>query len=357
MNLVQPRTGIPALLAAVAVIIAAIFAYRVANAQEEVHVDAGDGETGYAVNLFLPKEVTVATGDTVTWDFPWFEPHSVTYGTPDGDPTMPSVPLDAPHEFDGSSYFSSGLLAPEFSDVTTFSVVFTTAGSYEIYCAIHPFMTGTVNVVDSGDVDSQDDLDARAAAEYAPALAALKTMGTQLAAAPFTSTANADGTKTWDAVVSGANTDGDVMQFFPPAAAIKAGDSLKWINNTPVPHTVTFNMQQYPGGDPFAVPRSANTTFDGTGFTNSGIIGLNFPNGTTYELKFSKAGTYAYICILHANQGMVGTVTVGEADAPQPPATGSGSAVGSGIDYAWYLAGALLVIAGSTSVLAAARRR
>jgi hypothetical protein len=115
-------------------------------------------------------------------------------------------------------------------------------------------------------------------------------------------------------------------------------------------------MQEYPGGDPFAVPRSSNTTFDGTGFTNSGIIGVDFPDGTSYALKFSKAGTYNFVCILHANQGMAGTVTVGEADAPQPPATGMGTGGTGGINYAWYLAGAILLVAGSVPLLAAARR-
>jgi plastocyanin len=340
-----------------ALAMAAPFAIRKAIATEhEVNVKAGGGETGYAVNLFLPSDVTVNTGDTVTWGFDWFEPHSVTYGTPTGDPTMPSVPLDAAHEFDGSSYFSSGLLGEEFSEVTTFSVTFMNAGNYDIYCAIHPFMTSTVNVVDSGTVDTQEELDARGAAEYGPALAELKTLQGQLAAAPFTSTDNGDGTKTWNAVVSGATMSGDVMQFFPPSAGIKAGDTLRWTNSTPVPHTVTFNMQEYPGGDPFAVPRSSNTTFDGTGFTNSGIIGVDFPDGTSYALKFSKAGTYNFVCILHANQGMAGTVTVGEADAPQPPATGMGTGGTGGINYAWYLAGAILLVAGSVPLLAAARR-
>jgi plastocyanin len=338
--------------------LAAPFALKsVIAAGNEVTVRAGDGETGYAVNLFLPQDITINTGDTVTWDFPWFEPHSVTYGTPTGDPTMPSVPLDAPLEFDGSSYFSSGLLGEEWSEVTTFSVTFMNAGTYDLYCAIHPFMTGAVNVVDSGTIDTQADLDARGAAEYSPALAELKTVQGQLAAVPFSSTDNGDGTKTWDATVSGATMSGDVMQFFPPNAPIKAGDTVRWTNNTPVPHTVTFNIQQYPGGDPFAVPRSSNTTFDGTGFTNSGIIGVDFPDGTTYALKFSKAGAYNFVCILHANQGMVGSVTVGQADAPQPPSTGTGSAGAGGVAYQLYLAVALLVMVGSATVLAAARRR
>ncbi|MCA9826096.1 MAG: hypothetical protein KC479_11790 [Dehalococcoidia bacterium] len=368
--------------------VAAPFAvHSVVADHDEVTADAGGGETGYAINLFLPKDITIHTGDTVTWDFPWFEPHSVTYGTPTGDPTAPSVPLDEAYAFDGTGYFSSGLLGPGFSDETTFSVTFTMAGDYELYCAIHPFMTGNVSVVDDGDTDTQEEMDTRAAAEYEAELTAAKALGATLAAAPTTSMTNADGSTTYDVVVAGALMGSDVMQFFPPSLTVKEGDSVKFTNNTPVPHTATFNPQLYPGGDPFEVPQSdVSGGFDGTGFTNSGIIGKDFPDGTTFEMKFLTAGTYNYICLLHDTQGMVGSITVEEAPAttpspspsptatstptptatptatasptvvaPQPPATGTGS-IGDGPGtLALYLGGLALVLFGASALMLARR--
>ena len=342
--------------------ISAPFALRSVQADHpEVTAAAGGGEVGYSVNLFLPQDVTVHTGDTVTWDFPWFEPHTVTFGAPTGDPSMPSNPGVSPVVFDGVTYFSSGLNGGDFGDGTPFSVQFTAPGSYAIFCVIHPFMMSTVTVVDGGDTDTQADLDARANAEYGPALAELKTIADGLAAAPATSTDNADGSTTYDAVVSAATLQGDVMQFFPPSMNIQVGDSVLWSNTTPVPHTVTFNMQEYPGGDPFEVPRTAaEAGFDGTGFTNSGIIGVDWPDGTDFELKFLSPGTYNYLCILHANQGMVGTINVSAAPDPAPPDTGSGLAAGGRGDAGrgiWLLGGVLLVVAGAGSLLVLGRNR
>ncbi len=350
-----------------AIAIATPFAVHTARADDpaEIAARAGGGEAGYSVNLYLPQAITIHTGDTITFSFDWFEPHSVTFGTPTGDPTAPSVPLDAPYVFDGTGYFSSGLLGEGFTDVTTFSVEFAAAGDYEIYCAIHPFMTGDITVIDSGDVPTQEELDATGDTEYETELAAAKAAAAVLAAAPVTSTNNGDGTKTYDAVVSGALMNSDVMQYFPPSLTIHQGDSVRFTNSTPVPHTVSFNPQDYPGGDPFESEQtSLPNGFDGSGFANSGIIGQDFPLGQTFEMKFTTPGTFTYVCLLHSTEGMVGDIVVQAATAPsptptqtapQPPATGSGHSGGSNTMLAFYLAGIAFVLIGGSAVMAARR--
>src|SRR5690606_30732501 len=102
-----------------------------------------------------------------------------------------------------------------------------------------------------------------------------------------------------------ATLNGDVMQFLPPTANLKTGDTVKWTSDVPTPHTVTFNVQSAPAevlaGDIFEVPAyKPAATFDGSGFWHSGIIGLDYPSGQTFEMTFSKAGTFNYICVLHA---------------------------------------------------------
>ena len=69
-------------------------------AEVNLKLRAGDGETGYAVNMFLPGSVYIRAGDTLTWDFGWDEPHSVTFGEPQGDPSAPSHPDAAVVEYD-----------------------------------------------------------------------------------------------------------------------------------------------------------------------------------------------------------------------------------------------------------------
>ena len=55
----------------------------------------------------------------------------------------------------------------------------------------------------------------------------------------------------------------------------------------------------------------AQQTWDGKGFHNSGVFTNSFgpPVIEGYKLKFTRAGTYKYICTVHDN--MKGTVIVG----------------------------------------------
>lgn len=71
---------------------------------------------------FSPKAITVKVGTTVTWTNRDEEPHTVSAE-------------------DGS--FHSGTLA---GNSNTFSHTFSAPGSFTYHCAIHPYMTGTVEV-------------------------------------------------------------------------------------------------------------------------------------------------------------------------------------------------------------------
>ncbi len=55
---------------------------------------------------------------------------------------------------------------------------------------------------------------------------------------------------------------------------------------------------------------SGGSTYDGTGYVNSGLLfmlaGKNTP--PIYKLTFTRPGTYEYDCLLH--KGMDGTITV-----------------------------------------------
>jgi plastocyanin len=126
--------------------------------------------------------------------------------------------------------------------------------------------------------------------------------------------------------------------FFGRTTTINVGDSVNWIFGPRVIHTVTFPAQGQkappfvqpdpahpyaglndPAGNPFwfngqpslvtppevALPTTQKST-DGTGYRNSGVS----PDGTTssYKLRFTKAGTFNYLCEVHP--GMRGTVKV-----------------------------------------------
>jgi len=76
---------------------------------------------------FIPAEVTVNVGETVTWSNDDSAAHTVTSGTPTGGP-------------DGT--FDSSLFMAD----TTFSHTFDNAGEYNYFCMVHPWMTGKVQV-------------------------------------------------------------------------------------------------------------------------------------------------------------------------------------------------------------------
>jgi hypothetical protein len=124
------------------------------------------------------------------------------------------------------------------------------------------------------------------------------------------------------------------------------------------PPFLSFNPQ-------VLLPQGGNT-YGGTGYVNSGFISQGGPAGDTFALKFTAPGTYQYLCALHADQGMMGTITVTGAPAPSAspaagtptgtigaPSTGTGPAP-SGGHGGWFApllslaaAGALLALAGT----------
>lgn len=346
-----------------------------------VTLKAGGMEGLELVNLYLPNAVTVHTGDIVKWTVTTLEPHSITFGPPPaGDPTEMPDPFPAqPVAYDGTGSINTGLIGPAMGPTapTSFEVKFTKAGSYAFSCVIHPNMTGTVTVVDSGTVSKQADLDAAGAATYATELAALKAAVAQNpATAP--STTNADGSKDYHVVVGTDTQNGTAFSFFPPTVNVTQGDSVTWTSNVFTPHTVTFG---FPPVDPSIdvnsidvdMPYGPTGPYDGKALVHSGIIGNDFPAGKTFTLTFNTPGTYRYICVIHVDeqgQGMSGDVVVAAkaappptstpaatpTTAPKPPATGSGN--NGGDSFPWLLAGiaGLLFIASGATILATRQR-
>lgn len=77
---------------------------------------------------YLPYEITVSPGTTVTWNNDDSAAHTVTSGSIDAGLTG---------IFD-SSIFMTG---------TSFEFTFDEVGTYDYFCMVHPWMTGIVNVV------------------------------------------------------------------------------------------------------------------------------------------------------------------------------------------------------------------
>ena len=126
----------------------------------------------------------------------------------------------------------------------------------------------------------------------AGAAALIALVGCGAGNTPVTSSGDGSGTCPGTAAVSGLGsvtvtvdaTDG--LVFVPAAATARIGDVIEFKNTGSVAHTVTFQ--------------------DG----NDGCLtDATLAPGATWEIKFTAAGTYNYLCTIHA-PNMKGEITV-----------------------------------------------
>jgi cytochrome c oxidase subunit II len=95
----------------------------------------------------------------------------------------------------------------------------------------------------------------------------------------------AAGEKVSGAAAAAKVNETDDLKFQPTTASAKVGDVVEWINTGTAVHNVIFDNP--------AVPSSESMN-----------------EGDTFEVKFTKAGTYSYLCKFHEANNMRGTITV-----------------------------------------------
>jgi plastocyanin len=88
----------------------------------------GDQSCVTTKNCFSPNVVNIATGDTVTWTNGDSVGHTVTSGNPS--------------DLQSGAIFDSGLI----KSGGMFSFTFQNPGTFNYFCVIHPWMTGTLTV-------------------------------------------------------------------------------------------------------------------------------------------------------------------------------------------------------------------
>ncbi len=123
--------------------------------------------------------------------------------------------------------------------------------------------------------------------------------------------------QTWNVQAGGSDQTGAIqaLSFYPSSITIDAGDSITWSYPAAEPHTVTFlgpKTAPPPPNDPSVQIPAGGSSYDGSTYTNSGFL----LGGKNYTLKFPKAGTYTYYCLIHGE--MIGKVVVQPAGTPYP---------------------------------------
>jgi plastocyanin len=301
-------------------------------APTKVSVQAGVNDAKdrtIAVLAFLPASVTVKKGASVEWTVPGSEPHTITFLPQGQTPPTPDDPANAAlrEKTTTGSYTGTETLGttiiPTGPDPATYAVSFPKAGTFTYHCIIHPGMDGTVKVVDDDAAESQSDIDGRATTEQNKWLAEGRAAKKALTDAPVKKTPNADGTNTWSVEMGSGSQHTAVLAFQPANADIKAGDKVTFVNNSNAPHTASFKGTKELPANPEAPevmapsPGPSPQKLNATDVFNTGWLPPNVPPGQgppeaarSYTYAVPAAGTYSYVCILHAPSGMGGTLTV-----------------------------------------------
>ncbi|MEO6968682.1 MAG: plastocyanin/azurin family copper-binding protein [Rhodanobacteraceae bacterium] len=308
-----------------------IAAAPLAQAQWLASVGAQKQDKGTQALAFLPNEIWIHAGDSITWKLNADEPHTVTFLIT--DQVRPPFPVGcpgvtpSPAGFDGTQCVNSGPLG----NGQSYTVVFPTSGNYKLVCLFHESMNATVHVLDPSLPLPHDQA-------YYNRVAAAKTRDLflqgqidsvlgRIDAQGMTGHPVVAGVGSIAATAGGSQTV-SIVRFMQPQVTVHAGDTVEWNNADPVtPHTITFGAE--PMGDPG--PPSANVTVDADGVrhatinsqtdsVHSGFIvasgqeRIGVPQAdlgaTRFRATFTQPGLYPYICALHDGLGMKGTVVV-----------------------------------------------
>jgi plastocyanin len=305
---------------------------------------------GAGVNNFLINRVTINVGDTVVWngkslangfhtvDFPGkakedlalFVPGATVTGVDDfaGNPfwfngKVPSLGFNpslfkrsGPATYNGSKRADSGL---PLGKPTNFKLKFTKPGVYKYFCDVHYGMVGYVVV-------KKDGVKVPSTKQNAKELSKEEARLTKTAK-------RVDKTKvTGDNVSLGASGPGGVEVFamFPSTLTVKAGTTVKFAMSarTREVHTASFGPKAYlnslanslagPAPSPAALYPSdppgtgvETSSSHGNGFSSTGALDRDSstpPIPPSNEIKFTQAGTYHFICLIHPF--MHGTIVV-----------------------------------------------
>jgi plastocyanin len=142
-------------------------------------------------------------------------------------------------------------------NIDPYSVTFTKAGTYRYLCQIHPGMVGVIKVVGGTVPSSSSSSGSGSSTQVSTASVTVKEQPGNAAAG---------------------------FVFSPATVTVHPGTTVKWVDANSTPHNIV-----------------------GQGAAVS-VINRTAINTNPYAVKFTKAGTYHYLCQIHP--GMVGTVIV-----------------------------------------------
>lgn len=194
-----------------------------------------------------PDPITVTKGDVIEWT--------------NNDNVMHTVTSLADT---GATFDSSIISAGDKWNLDTENL---TAGEYEYFCTVHPFMTSKIIVSDNSSVS--DNMPVSGSDEPEMIVSELTVSKVSIPAGAMT------------------QSEGQIY-YDPQDITVSVGTTVIWSNDDTAAHTVT----------------SGNPDTGVSGMFDSSIL----PAGKTFEHKFDVSGKTEYYCQVHP--WMIGTVTV-----------------------------------------------
>jgi plastocyanin len=321
---------------------------------ESWHATVGEQSPDKAMQAlaFLPNEMWIHAGDSITWTFTANESHSVTFlkvgqarptfaaGCPGATPPNGITPDGS--SFDGMNCVNSGLIN---TPGATYTVNFPNMGNYVIVCLLHTNQSGTIHVLNASQPlpHDQEFYDHQAAIEQRHLLS---DRDGGLAAKLREDTPQSSDNDNLHAehdmhiVVMGAGeyapTPGGAqsvsnMRFGRESITIHAGQTVEWASSDVSGHSVQFGAGQFSPLDPAAASPDVVFSHDPDGPLHAVLIstsdnlysgriapasqertglGQLAPGATRFRVTFTTPGTYPYVCAYHDEIGMKGEVIV-----------------------------------------------
>ena len=296
---------------------------------------------------FLPNEMWIYQGDSITWKTNAGEAHTITFlqqrsggasttGTVrPGNGTTGTTGCAAGGQggtaitasganFDGTMCLNSGPLCdanlqqkpePDKCGGTTYSITFPAAGNFKLICLIHAQMTGTVHVLPTSATlpFTQADYD-NEAEEQAREIINAKGIIPRVSRDDFHPGQVAQVITGGGLVATGGGKSYlAIMRFMPSQITVHVGDTVEWTNFNPAePHTVTF------GVEPLVPTAMLGTTTD-----PDGAISGALPNTITNDFPRADGGPSCSAAPNCANTFNPGFITAAAQDVTGAPQTSS----------------------------------
>jgi plastocyanin len=249
--------------------------------------------------------------------------------------SAPACPKATQPAFDGTqAFYNSGLLSKEGDKFSVKLADSTKPGTYAVMCLIHrATMTAKLTVADKGTtIPTPGDVTAAGKKQFDMVVSTLTPVAQAAQKLPAEKAALGSGDPAH-------YPDLVIAEFGPKSLSIPVGGTVTWnqfsfhtlalgasesdvgLLGTAPDGSVHLQKSAEPVGFPVPLsllefpqpengkPVTIKYTYPGSGFANSGVLGSLPPVFISFQVKFPKAGTYAYRCLIHPD--MKGEVKVG----------------------------------------------